>query len=54
MHAWVLPFVLCILNLSQKQRKESTDGQDILKLSGCLCHSREKSVPDSQLEIQIK
>lgn len=34
MHAWVLPFVLCILNLSQKQRKESTDGQDILKLSG--------------------
>lgn len=37
MHAWVLPFVLCILNLSQKQRKDSTDGQDILKLCDVPC-----------------
>jgi hypothetical protein len=35
-HVSVLPFVLCVLQLGQKQRKENTDGQDILKLFGFL------------------
>lgn len=55
MHARVLPFVLCILNVSQMQREKSTDGQDILKLFALLYVILErKLVPDSQLEIQIK
>ena len=48
-------FALCILNLCQLQRKESTDGQDILKLFGLPYVSPERNpVPDSQREIQIK
>lgn len=50
---WYFLFVLCFLNLCQKQRKESTNGQDILKLFGLPYVIPKKNlVFDSQFEIQ--